>query len=40
LWDIVLGLVHKELCIGCLTGEYPVKIPGEKARFQASLDAY
>lgn len=26
-----------ELCLGCLTGEYPVEIPGEKHRFQKTL---
>jgi amidophosphoribosyltransferase len=35
-----IGLAHNELCLGCLTGEYPVEIPGEKARFQAKLDSY
>jgi len=32
-----IGLPRSDLCLGCLTGEYPVDIPGEKARFQAKL---
>jgi amidophosphoribosyltransferase len=35
-----IGIGKGDLCLGCLTGEYPVEIPGEKARFQAKLDAY
>ena len=35
-----IGLARNELCLGCLTGEYPVEIPGEKARFQSKLDSY
>jgi amidophosphoribosyltransferase len=35
-----IGLARNELCLGCLTGEYPVEIPGEKARFQAKLDSF
>ena len=35
-----IGLARQDLCIGCLTGEYPVEIPGEKARFQSKLDSY
>jgi len=35
-----IGIGRGDLCLGCLTGEYPVEIPGEKARFQAKLDAY
>ena len=31
--------VH-DLCLGCLTGEYPVKIPGERIRSQERLDAF
>jgi len=32
-----IGIPRNDLCLGCLTGEYPVDIPGEKARFQAKL---
>jgi len=35
-----IGIAGGDLCLGCLTGEYPVEIPGEKARFQAKLDSY
>lgn len=32
-----LGFKHNELCLGCVTGMYPVEIPGEKMRNQTSL---
>ena len=32
-----IGLPREELCLGCLTGEYPVKIDGERIRFQSDL---
>jgi amidophosphoribosyltransferase len=35
-----LRMGHKELCLGCLTGVYPVKIEGERHRAQESLDRY
>jgi amidophosphoribosyltransferase len=35
-----IGITAGDLCLGCLTGEYPVEIPGEKARFQSKLDSY
>jgi amidophosphoribosyltransferase len=30
----------QDLCMGCLTGEYPVPIEGEKVRFQRSLEQF
>jgi len=35
-----IGLPGVDLCLGCLTGEYPVPIEGEKIRFQRRLEAY
>lgn len=32
-----IGIDKKNLCLGCVTGEYPVKIEGEKLRFQERL---
>ncbi len=32
-----IGIDRKNLCLGCITGEYPVKIEGEKYRFQEKL---
>jgi len=32
-----IGKDRKDLCLGCITGEYPVKIKGEKQRFQNVL---
>lgn len=32
-----LGFKDNELCLGCVTGMYPVEIPGEKLRSQTSL---
>ncbi|HYS71054.1 MAG TPA: amidophosphoribosyltransferase, partial [Thermoplasmata archaeon] len=29
-----------DLCLGCLTGEYPVEIPGEKVRGQRALETF
>jgi amidophosphoribosyltransferase len=29
-----------DLCLGCLTEEYPIQVPGEKVRFQKKLDSY
>ena len=33
-----LGKPQSDLCLACLTGEYPTNIPGEKMRFQQRLD--
>ena len=33
-----LGLPEGDLCMACLTGEYPSNVPGEKMRFQRKLD--
>jgi amidophosphoribosyltransferase len=30
----------QDLCMGCLTGEYPVPVPGEKLRFQKQLEQF
>lgn len=35
-----IGRKRNDLCLGCLTGEYPVKIPGEKQRFQHTLQEF
>ena len=35
-----IGLDANNLCLGCLTGEYPMQIPGEKLRFQRRLDSF
>ncbi len=32
-----IGLKESELCLGCLTGKYPVEVPEERHRFQKSL---
>jgi amidophosphoribosyltransferase len=32
-----LGMKMNSLCLGCVTGQYPVEIPGEKLRSQTSL---
>ncbi|HEC75832.1 MAG TPA: amidophosphoribosyltransferase [Thermoplasmatales archaeon] len=32
-----IGMKRENLCLGCVTGEYPVKIEGEKLRFQETL---
>ena len=32
-----IGLKAEELCLGCLTGRYPVEVPEERHRFQKSL---
>ncbi|HVL86500.1 MAG TPA: amidophosphoribosyltransferase [Candidatus Thermoplasmatota archaeon] len=34
-----IGIQKRDLCLGCLTGEYPVKIPGEKVRGPQELPA-
>ncbi len=35
-----LGIDKNDLCLGCVTGEYPVRIKGEKYRFQKSLEKW
>jgi len=35
-----IGMEKEGLCLGCVTGEYPVKIEGEKYRFQESLERW
>jgi amidophosphoribosyltransferase len=33
-----LRISESELCLACVSGEYPTKIPGEKMRFQKTLE--
>jgi len=35
-----IGLAAGDLCLGCLTEEYPMAVPGEKVRYQKKLDAF
>ncbi len=35
-----IGLTVNDLCLGCLTGEYPLPVEGEKVRFQKKLDSF
>jgi len=35
-----IGHDANDLCLGCLTEEYPLPIPGEKLRFQKRLDSF
>ena len=35
-----IGVEKEKLCLGCVTGEYPVKIEGEKYRFQEVLEKW
>ncbi len=35
-----IGHPAGDLCLGCLTEEYPIQVPGEKVRFQKKLDSY
>ncbi len=35
-----IGMSQEDLCLGCLTGVYPVQIPGEKVRPQRRLDLF
>src|SRR3989454_7627983 len=39
---LIRALQHprEDLCLGCLTGEYPVAIPGEKVRGQRALETF
>ncbi len=32
-----IGLPGEDLCLGCLTGQYPVEVPEERHRFQKTL---
>ena len=32
-----IGIDKNDLCLGCVTGEYPIKIEGEKLRFQERI---
>ncbi len=34
------GYARHDLCLGCVTGEYPVDIEGETYRFQKKLESY
>jgi glutamine phosphoribosylpyrophosphate amidotransferase len=29
-----------ELCLGCVTGKYPVKVDGEDTRFQEKIEKW
>ncbi len=35
-----IGFPAEDLCLGCLTGEYPVAVEGEKSRHQKDLDSF
>ena len=35
-----IGHNANDLCLGCLTGEYPLPVEGEKTRFQKKLDSF
>ena len=35
-----IGLAAGDLCLGCLTEEYPIAVPGEKVRYQKKLDSF
>jgi len=35
-----LRQAREDLCLGCLTGEYPVKIPGERVRLEKPLEEF
>lgn len=35
-----IGIPEGGLCLGCLTGRYPVEVPEEKRRFQRALEEY
>jgi amidophosphoribosyltransferase len=35
-----LGVAQEDLCLACLTAEYPVEIPGERFRPQRRLDVF
>ena len=35
-----IGHSANDLCLGCLTGEYPLPVEGERTRFQKKLDSF
>lgn len=35
-----IGHDRSNICLGCLTGEYPVEVPGEKVRFQKRIEGF
>jgi amidophosphoribosyltransferase len=35
-----LNMEKENLCLGCVSGEYPVNIPGERRRFQQTLEGF
>jgi amidophosphoribosyltransferase len=35
-----IGLPASDLCLGCLTEEYPLTVEGEKTRYQKKIDAW
>ncbi|MFY9606068.1 MAG: amidophosphoribosyltransferase [Thermoplasmata archaeon] len=35
-----IGHPSADLCLGCLTEEYPMSVPGEKVRYQKKLDSF
>ncbi len=35
-----IGMEKNDLCLGCVSGEYPVKIEGEKLRFQERIEKW
>lgn len=35
-----IDLPAGDLCLGCLTEEYPISVPGEKVRYQKKIDAW
>ncbi|RLF44135.1 MAG: amidophosphoribosyltransferase, partial [Thermoplasmata archaeon] len=35
-----LDIDKNDLCLGCVTGEYPIRLKGEKYRFQESLEKW
>jgi len=35
-----IGLEDRNLCLGCLSGEYPISIEGEQVRFQKKIDSF
>ncbi len=35
-----IGIPKEHLCLGCLTGRYPVPIDGEKIRYQSDLEEF
>jgi hypothetical protein len=39
---LITALKHSrdDICLGCLTGEYPVPIPGEKMRKEKPLELF